>query len=324
MGRWLLVLTLLVARAAHGRAPAPEPCPDVRFVSDVPLTTAAPTREVVTVDAQGLVSIPGFCDPIRARWSRHGWSTVLRARWPRCGTARRVRLRVLYDTPSCSSAKGALAARRGRRIAFAAAPSRCGDDYRDGGTEACELSSPCAAGAHCVDCACVPGPVTTTTLPGGPTTTTLPGLFEQPNPWNMDVSALPVAPESATIIDALGAAGGWGNGNKLQIDFGTHLLRVDAATPFLTFTKSADYTTPDCDEPFPFPMPVGGAIEAQSGYTCDVDAEDCHLLVVDPAAKRLYEAYDATVANGRLRTTCGLTWDLTRSYPPNLRGDRKS
>jgi hypothetical protein len=163
---------------------------------------------------------------------------------------------------------------------------------------------------------------TTTTLAGGTTTTTLAGLFEAPNPWNTDVSGLPVAPESATILGALTAAGGWGNGNKLQIDFSLHVLQVGPTTLFLTFAKRPDYTTPDCDEPFPFPLPPGGAIEGQAGYTCDVANEDCHLLVVDAAAKRLYELYDASFDNATLAATCGLFWDLMKAYPPNLRGEQ--
>src|SRR5262249_19276710 len=91
---------------------------------------------------------------------------------------------------------------------------------------------------------------------------------------------------------------------------------------YLTFTKSAGYYTPDCDEPFPFPMPQGGAIEGQTGYTCNVAGEDCHLLVVDAAAKRLYEMYNATMQSGMLVARCGRFWDLTRAYPPGLRGDQ--
>jgi hypothetical protein len=170
------------------------------------------------------------------------------------------------------------------------------------------------------------GATTTTTLGGGTTTTTLGGggggLFEAPNPWNQDVSGLLPSSQSGTIISALAAAGGWGNGNNFQIDFGLHVLQRIASTPFVTFQKSAGYYSPDCDEPFPFPRPVGGAIEAQSGYTCPVGSEDCHLLVVDPIAKRLYEMYNATSSNGTLVALCALSWDLTRSYPDGLRGDQ--
>jgi hypothetical protein len=321
---WRLVVAgLLVAGVAQARTPAPVPCPGVSFVAAAPLLAGTVAR-VLVVDTEGQVAIPGLCDPVLARWRARRAGTQLRAKWTACGTATRVRLRMLYDAPDCRSATGVLRARRTPRTDVTAVPSHCGDDILDVSRgEACELSTPCApAGTHCVDCACVPGVTTTTTPAGGTTTTTLAGLFEAPNPWNQDVSDHPVADESAAIIGALGAAGGWGNGNKLQIDFGFHLLHVDPTTPYLTFAKRPDYTSPDCDEPFPVPLPAGGAIEGQGSYTCAVDDEDCHLLVVDAAAKRLYELYDTSLDGGTLATTCGLFWDLTKSYPPNLRGEQ--
>ena len=55
--------------------------------------------------------------------------------------------------------------------------------------------------------------------------------FTQPMFFNPDVSAVPKAASSASIIAALRAAGGWGNGDKMQIDFAIDVLtrrRVDA------------------------------------------------------------------------------------------------
>ena len=224
-----------------------------------------------------------------------------------------------------------LRARATPRVRFTAARSTCGDQYLDGG-EACELTTPCAsAGTPCIDCQCDPmgSTTTTTTLGSGTTTTTAGGLFEAANPWNVDVSGLPAAAASSTIIAALSAAGGWGNGaTALQIDFSLHLLHVDATTPFRTFAANPGYTTPDCDAPFPFPLPVGGAIEGQPGYSCNSGTQDCHLLVVDAATKRLYEMYQANLANGTLSATCALTWDspgrtrpvsAASSAPPPMR-----
>jgi hypothetical protein len=194
-----------------------------------------------------------------------------------------------YDA-ACTTATGRLTARGQPRVLFAAAPS---------------------------------GSTTTTTTVGGGTSTTAPGgLFQAPNPWNRDVSTLPVSSQSASIIGALAAAGGWGAGNNLQIDFSLHVLHTVPSTPFVTFQKSAGYYSPDCDEPFPFPRPVGGAIEGQSGYSCPVASEDCHLLVADAPAKRLYEMYNATASGSTLVARCALVWDLTRAYPASLRGEQ--
>ena len=135
------------------------------------------------------------------------------------------------------------------------------------------------------------------------------------------MSGYPVSASSPTIINALAAAGGWGGGN-FQIDFSMHLLHVDGTTPFRTFIANPGYYSPDCDDPFPFPMPVGGAIEGQSGYSCNTATDDCHLLVVDGGTKRLYEMYQANYAASKLSGTCGLFWDLTKSYPANGRGEQ--
>src|SRR5262245_50646238 len=65
--------------------------------------------------------------------------------------------------------------------------------------------------------------------------------------WNRDVSAAPVAPDSASILAALRASGGWGRGDRLQIDFSFDVLRADAATPRRAFTPTHEFFTPDCD-----------------------------------------------------------------------------
>ena len=153
---------------------------------------------------------------------------------------------------------------------------------------------------------------TTTTAPGG-------GLFEAPNPWNTDVSALPKSATSDGIIQALAGAGGWGTGT-LRIDFSITLLDADSSTPFRTFTPTDDFYTPDCDH-VPFPVPPGGALEGESGYQCAGDG-DCHLLVVHRPTKTLYEMWRANIVGSSFMGGCAAVWDLTRSYPATLRGDQ--
>jgi serine/threonine-protein kinase len=70
-----------------------------------------------------------------------------------------------------------------------------------------------------------------------------------------------------------------------------------------------------------FPLPAGGAVEGETGYTC-TGGGDCHLLVLDRPAGKLYEAYQASVTSGSLSTLCAVVWDLTRVYPPSGRGDQ--
>ncbi len=155
----------------------------------------------------------------------------------------------------------------------------------------------------------------------------LPGLFERPHAWNKDVTALAPSSRSAAIIAALQGMGGWGNGNVLQIDFAIALLTADGTTPRKTIAAPANgycFGGPDCDPvPFQMPIPVNGNAEGQSGYTCPRATEDCHILVVEKTQKKLYELYNATAAAGGLIVaTGGFIWDLTKQYPPELRGEQ--
>ncbi|MGH8528932.1 MAG: hypothetical protein ACRETN_03680 [Nevskiales bacterium] len=151
---------------------------------------------------------------------------------------------------------------------------------------------------------------------GGSTTTGT--LFEQPHPWTEDVSTAPKDPNSDRIITWLNQNGGWGAGS-FRIDFSIELLTADASTPFRSFTPTGDFFTPDCEQ-VPFPIVPGGAIEGESGYECLSDG-DCHLLVVHPPTKRLYEMWRANITSSNFFGGCAVVWDLTRAYPPNLRGE---
>ena len=152
------------------------------------------------------------------------------------------------------------------------------------------------------------------------------GLFEKPLPWNKDVSALPVSVRSAAIIGALQSFGGWGNGNTLQIDFAIALLFADSTTPRRTITGTVPYcyNGPDCETmPMQMPLPVNGNTEGSADYTCDRVHEDCHVLVVERTEKKLYELYSATAVGANSFIALGaFVWDLTKQYPPELRGEQ--
>jgi serine/threonine-protein kinase len=129
--------------------------------------------------------------------------------------------------------------------------------------------------------------------------------------------------QSATIIAGLAAAGGWGNGNKMQIDTSINILCADATTPMKTITLPGGACTPDCDDVPSFPVPTGGAVEGETGYACTMGG-DCHLLVVDKATNKLWEMWQAFLPpdpNLFNSTSGAFVWDLTKAYPMNLRGD---
>jgi serine/threonine-protein kinase len=149
------------------------------------------------------------------------------------------------------------------------------------------------------------------------------GLFQAMEPWNMPVDQGPKDPASDTNINWLAANGGWGSGDMLQIDFSFNVLCADASTPMDPFTMAQGPCAPDCDAVSTFPVPVGGAVAGEQGYACTMGG-NCYLLVVDLATHQLYEMYDAfdppspTVFNSG---TGAFIWDLTKAYPPNLRGE---
>ena len=62
-------------------------------------------------------------------------------------------------------------------------------------------------------------------------------------------------------------------------------------------------------------------MEGASGYQCDTDNNDCHLIVLDRSHGKLYEAWQANVANGALDASFLAVWDLNRVYPPSGRGE---
>ncbi|HSN29621.1 MAG TPA: hypothetical protein VLT45_25215 [Kofleriaceae bacterium] len=137
--------------------------------------------------------------------------------------------------------------------------------------------------------------------------------------FNRDVSASPVSSKSSSIISALRAAGGWGNGDKMQIDFDLDVLTADASTPMKTFTPTGDFYTPDCDH-VAMPVPVGGNVEGETGYACTNDG-DCHLLVYDAPMQKLYEMWRANITT-TFQGGCLAVWNTNMTYTDTLRGDQ--
>jgi serine/threonine-protein kinase len=108
----------------------------------------------------------------------------------------------------------------------------------------------------------------------------------------------------------------------MQIDFSIRVLQANSDTPKVPFHKGRDFMAGDSDMISEFPLPAGGGIEGGTGYQCDIDQNDCHLIVVDRSQSKLYEAYQATDNNGKLSANFLAVWDLNRVYPPSGRGDQ--
>ena len=145
--------------------------------------------------------------------------------------------------------------------------------------------------------------------------------FVPGNFWTQDVSNAPVDPHSPAIIGWLADSGGWGRG-RMQTDFSIRVLQADANTPMVPFHPADIYYEPDSDSVKAVPLPAGGGLEGQTGYQCDVENADCHLIVVDRSQHKLYEAFMATMKKNAMTATFMGVWDLSRVYGPTGRGEQ--
>ncbi|MCB1640171.1 MAG: hypothetical protein KDI37_00435 [Xanthomonadales bacterium] len=143
--------------------------------------------------------------------------------------------------------------------------------------------------------------------------------------WYQRVDSAPLHPNSAGMIGTLSGLGGFGNG-RLQIDFSNHVNYATGgtATQSIISIPSGNpddaYYLPDC-EPLTsaVPLPVGGAIEGQNGYSCNNLGGDCHLLVV--RGNELFEVYRTNVTGSGIESQCLALWRLDGLYPATGRGD---
>lgn len=150
--------------------------------------------------------------------------------------------------------------------------------------------------------------------------------------WRRDISNAPLNAASASMI---AATAGWGSGNQFKIDQSMHVVHVAAGVnpPMATvvegpygYTNNPDDPTGQDCEPLAglkFPLPAGGAIEGESGYSCDNANNDCHLFVALDGTNKLYESYQSNRNGlGQLESGCVVVWDLAKVYPPQGRGEQ--
>jgi hypothetical protein len=137
----------------------------------------------------------------------------------------------------------------------------------------------------------------------GPTAVAGCGMFPATNVWNRDVSTLPVASNSATMIAGIGlttalhpdfSSLAWNGG----LGYGIPFNKVGLSTP--TYPVSFQYA--DESDPGPYPIPSSPKIEGGS---------DRHLLLWDTEGCRLFEIFDAVKASGGWTGGSGAIWDLT-------------
>ncbi|HPG93331.1 MAG TPA: hypothetical protein PLR28_02110 [Dokdonella sp.] len=151
-----------------------------------------------------------------------------------------------------------------------------------------------------------------------------PPRFPPGSVWHQNIAAASLHPNSTSMINTLVGLGGWGNGNKFQIDFSLQTFPdAPLGSPMRTVVphhEKGEYYTPDCEAlPATMPVPTGAAFEGQSGLSCDNEGEDCHLLVRQ--GNLLYELYSGNFSGGVLDARCLVVWQLNAVYPPEGRGE---
>jgi hypothetical protein len=130
-------------------------------------------------------------------------------------------------------------------------------------------------------------------------------IFPADNPWHYDISQFPVHPNSENLVTSVGKNTG------LHPDFGTEYLGQPMGIPYITVgaghtTLPIEYTDyGDESDAGPMPIPLNAPIEG--GPDSDGDR---HVLVVDTAAKILYELYGARPATNRWQAASGAIFDL--------------
>lgn len=156
------------------------------------------------------------------------------------------------------------------------------------------LTSCAGAGSSLTDTTEQPAPAASPALGERP-------VFPADNPWNTDISAEPVDPNSDTLIASCGV-------RNLHPDFGSiygiPYVLAGSGTPRRPVTFEYD----DESDPGPYPIPDDAPIEGGASST-----GDRHVLVVDTTAWKLYELFDAHPLDGGTswRAGSGAVFDLS-------------
>ena len=143
-------------------------------------------------------------------------------------------------------------------------------------------------------------------------------VFPPDNPWNQDISALAIDPNSARMIQAIGADKNLG----YNLDMGFVIVPPNQARVAVKLLKY-----PNESDPGPYPVPDNAPIEnwplamnedkaavTQPGQTlADMQRHgtgDRHVIVVDPLNGKLYEFWQARKTDGGWQASNEATFDL--------------
>jgi hypothetical protein len=131
-------------------------------------------------------------------------------------------------------------------------------------------------------------------------------VFPSNNPWNQNVSQLPLRSDSATLVHQISATGGrtmlhpdFGGGGAYGIPFKV----VPSTQPRVPIHYTAYGSESD---PGPFPIPGNAPVEGGASST-----GDRHVLVVQQSSCHLFELYGAYWRGSWWDAASGANWDLS-------------
>jgi hypothetical protein len=135
--------------------------------------------------------------------------------------------------------------------------------------------------------------------------------FPADNPWNADISSVPVDTNSGSLISSIGLTAG------LHPDFGSGLYAgAPIGIPYVVVTGSQPLVSIQFvsygneSDPGPYPVPLSAPIEGQQADGSAFGG-DRHVLVIDRDANRLYELANAyPQSNGTWQAGCGAVFHL--------------
>jgi hypothetical protein len=129
-------------------------------------------------------------------------------------------------------------------------------------------------------------------------------IFPPDNPWNTDISKLPVHPRSAVYLQSIGLDA------NLHPDFGTVWEGAPSGIPYVVVGQDqpkvpVTFEYADESDPGPYPIPPNPPIEGGP------DSEgDRHILIIDRDNHRLYELFSAYPTEKGWRAGSGAIFDL--------------
>jgi len=152
-------------------------------------------------------------------------------------------------------------------------------------------------------------------------------IFPPDNPWHEDISARPVAPDSAAIVGSIGAD------KALGYNLDMNFVIVPPSQPRVP-VRITDY--PAESDPGPFPVPENAPIEnwplahnedkralpTPDTTLADIQRHgtgDRHLIIVDPAKGKLHEFWQARLTDQGWQASQASTFDLRTN---EMRPDR--